>query len=381
MSFSQVSSADYVQANMADCPHTDVAIVGAGPAGLFAVFQLGLLGLKAHVFDPLPSVGGQCAQLYGDKLIYDIPAMAACTGAQLGQKLAQQMQPFAPELHLGERLEAIASVCVDGAPRWLVRGERGSRLLARALVIAAGAGAFVPRTLKLDGEAELAAAGCIHYHVGDLSGLDLAGRAVLVSGGGADALSAALQARQLGAARVTLVHRRAVFEGPAEDLAALSTPAPFAIETLAAQPQSIVRKAENPKQLQGFIFQTTQGQTLSVAADVALVYQGISPQLGPLAHWGVMLTKKHVVVDAATFAAQMDDGSQETATTSPARTAPIHAIGDICTYAGKRKLIVSAFHEAALAAWAIAERLAGASLPLQYTSSSAELQSRLGVRH
>lgn len=384
MPFSQSPSADFPHNAQNDflppeIPQTDVAIVGAGPAGLFAVFQLGLLGLHTHVFDPLPRVGGQCAQLYGDKLIYDIAAVAACTGEELGQRLADQMRPFAPTLHLAQRVQTVVPECVYGQPRWRVRGEHGSEVVARALVIAAGVGAFVPRTLKLDGEAALAARGQLHYHASDLTRLNLAGRAVLVSGGGEDAVQAALQARQLGARSVMLVHRRTVFEAAAQELAALASPAPYAIQTLAAQAQSIVFSPENSENLQGFIFQSADGQTLHVPADIALVYQGLSPKLGPLADWGVALAKKHVPVDAATFCARMENMPQAAENSNNFPIAPLHAIGDICTYAGKRKLLVSAFHEAALAALAIADHFAGSAQPLQYTSSSAQLQARLGV--
>lgn len=363
-----------------DVPHADVAIIGAGPAGMFAVFELGLLGLRCHVFDALPVLGGQCRQLYGDKLIYDIPAVMACSGLELTERLTQQMQPFAPVLHLGEQVQSISAArAEDNTARWLVQGSRGSQVAARALVVAAGVGAFMPRTLKLEGEAALAHTH-IHYHCADVAALGLAHQAVIVSGGDELAVAAALEATQAGAASVTLVHRREVFNAPAAMLAALQAAVSAGhIRTLAAQPVALKTKG-TPARLQAVEFTTSTGQTHSVAASKLLVYQGISPKLGPLAEWGLALHKKHVCVDTASFAATL--APQTPQGSLPAKSlgcAPIHAIGDICTYAGKRKLIVSGFHEATLAAFAIAEHLSCNAVALQYTSSSSQLQTRLGV--
>lgn len=339
---------------------TDAVIIGAGPAGLFQVFQLGLQGLRTHLFDALPFAGGQCAELYGDKPIYDIPAMAACTGHELVQRLCAQIRPFAPGWHLGQRVNHIEPLAQGG---FLVAGAHGTRLHARAVFIASGVGAFEPRALKLPGLEAFAGTQMLHALAADTR---LTGLRVLVHGGGEaavrQAIACATAPEALRAAHVTLQHRRDQFEAPPallEELQALR--AAGRIEVAVGVASAIVQRQERLAALEII---TPDGQPRQIPADRLVVRLGLVPRLGPIADWGLALERKQLVVDPATMATSMPG---------------IYAVGDAISYPGKRKLIVSAFHEATLAAFGAAEWLAGGSIPLEYTTSSRRLQDLLGV--
>ena len=337
---------------------TDAVVIGAGPVGLFQVFQLGLQGLHAHVVDALPHAGGQCAELYADKPIYDIPGIAVCSGSELVQRLQAQIAPFAPHWHLGQ---VVAQMAVQDDGRFLVTTSTGTQLLARTVCIAAGVGAFVPRTLKVPGlDAFLGTQ--LHYRLDDLAAL--AGRHVVVHGGDEPAVAQVL-ACAAGAqppARLTLQHRRDVFEAPPEQLAQLQAlRAAGRIQVVVGQITDIEQHATRLTALQ---LLAPDGSTQRLPLDLLLVRLGLSPRLGPVADWGLAMERKQLLVDTAGFATSVPG---------------IHAVGDINSYPGKRKLIVCGFHEATLAAFAAAERLAGQKIPLEYTTSSARLQHRLGV--
>lgn len=337
---------------------TDVAVIGAGPVGLWQVFQLGLQGLRCHVLDVLAHVGGQCVQLYGDKPIYDIPGFAACTGVELAAKLQAQTTPFAPVWHLGCQVNTLVQQD-DG--RWQLTASGGVQLLAKAVVIAAGVGAFQPKTLKVDGIDALVGHS-VHYHPADLSALALQGQQVLVHGGDEAAVQAALQALEQETASVTLMHRRDVFTAPQPLLEQLQAARDAGrLHVLAAQPLGLQATGTALAQVQ---LSLPDGSEHSLPVQQWLVFQGISPKLGPVADWGLELVKKQLPVNTATFV-----------TEAPG----IYAVGDINTYPGKRKLIVCGFHEATLAAFSIAEYLSDQPVMLQYTSSSSHLQSLLGV--
>lgn len=337
---------------------TDVAVIGAGPAGMWQVFQLGLQGLRCHLIDALPHLGGQCAQLYGDKLIYDIPGTPACTGVELAAQLHAQMAPFEPVLHLGQQVQTLQQL-EDG--RWQLSTDQGTQLVAKAVVIAAGVGAFVPKTVKVEG-IEALVGHSVHYHPADLSTLPLQGQHVLVHGGDEAAVQAALDALAQQAASVTLMHRRPVFSAPQALLDQLNAQETAGlIQVLAAQPVALTAKHTALSSLE---LSLPDGSSQPLAAEQWLIFQGISPKLGPIADWGLELVKKQLPVDTGTFV-----------TEAPG----IYAVGDINAYPGKRKLIVSAFHEATLAAFSIAEYLSDKPVLLQYTSSSSHLQSLLGV--
>ena len=337
---------------------TDVVVIGGGAVGMFQVFQLGLQGLHCHVVDALPHLGGQCAQLYPDKPIYDIPGIKACSGAELVERLRDQMAPFAPTLHLGQQVQTLAQ---DDEGHWLLATSTGTQLRAKAVVIAAGVGSFVAKTLKIEGIEALVGTS-VHYHPADLAAVPLQGQHVLVHGGDELAVQAAMDALAHAPASVTLMHRRDVFTAPEALLAQLQAHrAAERIRVLVAQPQSL---QANGSALNGVEVMLADGSLQMAPAQQWLVYQGISPKLGPVADWGLELVKKQLPVDTSTFV-----------TEAPG----IYAVGDINLYPGKRKLLLCGFHEATLAAFAIAEQFTGQSPLLQYTTSSSHLHALLGV--
>ncbi|MCK6416780.1 MAG: NAD(P)/FAD-dependent oxidoreductase [Giesbergeria sp.] len=339
---------------------TDAIVIGAGPVGLFQVFQLGLHGLRAHVIDALPHPGGQCAELYGDKPIYDIPAVQACTGHELVQRLLAQIQPFAPQFHLGQQVDSVQAQPGGG---FLVGTTQGTQLQARAVFIASGVGAFVPRSLKLPG-LDAFEGSQLRYRLDEDT--SLTGQRVVVHGGDEPAVQQAIACASAPEAQrpahTTLQHRRDVFDAPPallEQLQALRTAG--RIEVAIGMASGIV---ETQGRLTALELTTPEGTQQSLPLDLLLVRLGLVPRLGPIADWGLALERKQLVVDTATFATNVPG---------------IHAVGDAITYPGKRKLILSGFHEATLAAFGAAEWLAGHKLPLEYTTSSERLQKLLGV--
>ena len=309
---------------------TDVAIIGAGPVGLFAVFECGMLKMRAHVFDALDLPGGQCMALYPEKPIYDIPGYPEIEAAQLVERLAEQAKPFAPVYHLGETVAALARQA-DGAFR--ITGSAGSSLLATAVIIAAGVGAFGPNRPPLDG-IERFEGKSVFYLVQRRE--TLRGKRVVIAGGGDSAVDWALSLAAV-ASSVQVVHRRAKFRAAPESAARL--------QRLAEQGRI---ELVTPYQLHGLeggdgcltrvIIADLDGRTRALEADVLLAFFGLSMNLGPIAEWGLNLERNHIAVDPATCA-----------TSSPG----IFAIGDIASYPGKLKLILTGFSEAAMAAHAI----------------------------
>lgn len=329
--------------------------------GLFQVFQLGLQGIKAHLIDALPHAGGQCVELYGDKPIYDIPGVPVCSGRELAALLLQQIAPFQPHWHLNALVSALAPQ-PDG--RVLVETSQGARLLARTVFIAAGVGAFVPRTLKLDGIEQFLGTQLHYQRLPD--GLPIAGQNLVVHGGDDAAVACALtwaaQAPAQAPARITLLHRRDVFQAPAEQLAQLQTLRNAGrIHVVAAQITGIETQGDRLTALQTL---DPDGAQQRLPLDVLVAALGLSPRLGPIANWGLALERKQLVVDTEDFRTTVSG---------------IYAVGDINTYPGKRKLILCGFHEATLAAFGAAQALSGKPVALQYTTSSALLQQRLGV--
>ena len=339
---------------------TDAVVIGAGPVGLFQVFQLGLQGLRAHVIDALPHAGGQCAQLYADKPIYDIPAVPVCSARELVQRLEQQVAPFAPQWHGGD---LVSSVAVQADGRLLVGTGQGTQLLARAVFIAAGVGAFVPRALNLPG-LDAFVGTQVHYQLDDAAAL--AGQQVVVHGGDEAAVQQAIACASapeaLRPARTTLQHRRDVFDAPPSVLAQLQALREAGRIAVAVGQATGIE--EDAGRLRALALLAPDGSSQRLALDVLLVRLGLAARLGPLADWGLALERKQLVVEPATFSTSVPG---------------IYAVGDIASYPGKRKLIVCGFHEATLAAFACAERLAQHKVPLEYTTSSTRLQQRLGV--
>jgi thioredoxin reductase (NADPH) len=337
---------------------TDAVVIGAGPVGLFQVFQLGLQGISAHLIDALPHAGGQCVELYGDKPIYDIPGIPVCTGRELTDLLLRQIAPFKTQWHLNTLVSALTAQ-PDG--RLLLETSQGTPLRARAVFIAAGVGAFVPRTLKVEG-IERFVGTQVHYQ--NLpAAADVTGQHVVVHGGDEPAVARAVELAEQGqAARVSLLHRRDVFQAPdalLQHLQHLRDAGRIHVE--AAQITGIDTTGD---QLSALQVVGPDGHTRALPLDVLLAVLGISPRLGPIADWGLALERKQLVVDTEAFRTSVPG---------------IYAVGDINTYPGKRKLILCGFHEATLAAFAAAEAIKGDKVALQYTTTSPRLHQLLGV--
>ena len=335
---------------------TDAVIIGAGPVGLFQVFELGLLEIKAHVIDSLPEVGGQCIELYPDKPIYDIPAIPVCTGRELVANLLKQIEPFKPQFHLNQEVSTLEKQA-DG--RFLIRTSQDQQFLSKAIFVAAGVGAFQPRTLNLDG-IEAFVDKQIFYRVRNPE--QFAGKRMVICGGGDSALDWALHFADQ-AASVTLIHRRDEFKAAPQSVVKMrALCATGKMQLIIGQITGL--QSSNDK-LTEIAVTNIDGEVQSIDLDALLLFYGLSPKLGPIADWGLDIDRKQVTVDTACFQ-----------TSTPG----IYAVGDINIYPGKKKLILSGFHEAALAAFAAAAYLAPEKqIELQYTTTSPKLHKALGV--
>lgn len=345
---------------MAPPLETDAVVIGAGPAGLFQVFELGLLEIRAHVIDTLPVPGGQCIELYPDKPIYDIPGLPFCTGRELTDRLLQQIQPFGATFHLNQE---VASVQRQADQRFLVQTSQGTRLLSKTVFIAGGVGAFQPRTLKVPG-LERFHDQQVFYRVRDPAAF--AGQHLVVIGDDDTALGWAVHFAQDGpqqARSVTLLHRRDAFRAaPATVERMRELCVSGAMRFVAGQ---IVGFEEAQGTLTHLQVMGPDDRTQAVPVDSLLPFLGLSPKLGPIAQWGLALERKQLVVDTEKFE-----------TSEPG----IFAVGDVNTYPGKKKLIVCGFHEATLAAYAAcAYVFPDEKVQLQYTTTSPRLHQLLGV--
>jgi thioredoxin reductase (NADPH) len=338
---------------------TDALVIGAGPVGLWQVFQLGLQDIRCHVVDALPHAGGQPAELYPDKPIYDIPGLPECSGRELVQRLLQQVRPFAPVMHLGQAVQGLQRG-PDG--RWRLQ-TGNTRFLARTVFIAAGVGAFQPKRLKLEGIERFEPAQ-LHHRLDDPA--KYAGRNVVVHGG--DDLAVDWTLRLLDSptqpATLSLLHRRELLQS--DDAAALqrvrAAIAAGRVRLVVGQPIGLRTEGGH---LHALELLDPDGQTQTLNLDHLLVALGLSPRLGPVADWGLAMDRKQLVVNSESF---------ETSERA------LFAVGDINTYPGKRKLILCGFHEATLAAFAAAALLRpDERLPLQYTTTSPRLHRLLGV--
>jgi thioredoxin reductase (NADPH) len=339
---------------------TDALVIGAGPVGLFQVFELGLLGIHAHVIDALPYPGGQCIELYPDKPIYDIPGTPRTTGRELVDRLLAQIKPFGADFHLGQQVSTLQAQA-DG--RFGVATTGGQRFLAKTVFLAAGVGAFLPRQLKVDGLAAFLGSQ-LFYHVADAAAF--AGRHLVIVGGEDTALDWAAAFAQDGpqrAASVTLVHRRDGFQAEPANIARLR--ALCEAGRMQFQVGQVTGIEQAGGRLSAVQVTAPDAGTRAVPLDALLVLQGLSPRLGPIADWGLDLERKQVRVD-----------TEQYATSVPG----IFAVGDINTYPGKKKLILCGFHECTLAAFGAAARLfPGQPVQLQYTTTSPRLHQRLGL--
>ncbi|HEX7790311.1 MAG TPA: NAD(P)/FAD-dependent oxidoreductase [Afipia sp.] len=341
---------------MTDTIKTDVLIIGAGPCGLFAVFELGLLDMKVHLVDILDKLGGQCAELYPEKPIYDIPAIPMVTGQGLTDALMEQIKPFNPTFHLNEMVETIEKI---GDPLFRVTTDAGQVFEAKVVVISAGGGSFQPKRPPVPG-IEAYEGTSVFYAVRKME--QFRGKDLLIVGGGDSALDWVLNLQPI-AKRVTLLHRRDDFRA-----------APHSVDQMRALVASgkmdlklgqvTGLEGENGV-LSGATVKGTDNETFKVDCNTMLPFFGLTMKLGPVANWGVKLENNLVPVDTQAFETNVPG---------------IFAIGDINTYPGKLKLILSGFHEGAL----MAQKASRYVFPdkrvvFQYTTSSSSLQKKLGV--
>jgi thioredoxin reductase (NADPH) len=336
---------------------TDAVIIGAGPVGLFQVFELGLLEIKAHVIDSLGAVGGQCVELYPDKPIYDIPAIPSCTGQELTDGLLKQIEPFGATFHLGQEVTLVQKRD-DG--RFDVETSLGSKFITKTIFIAAGVGSFQPRTMKVDG-IEAFDGTQVFYRVKDPA--QFTGKNLVICGGGDSALDWALNF--VGKAEsVVLLHRREDFRAAPASVAKMKQLCEdYEMQLITGQVSGIEQKDGKLSELR---VTGADGVTRRVPLDMLLVFYGLSPKLGPIAEWGLDIERKQLKVVS----------TEKFETNVPG----IFAVGDINTYPGKKKLILSGFHEAALAAFGAAPYIfPDKKIHMQYTTTSPKLHKVLGV--
>lgn len=334
----------------------DAVIVGAGPVGLFQVFELGLLEIRAHVIDSLPAVGGQCIELYPDKPIYDIPAVPSYTGLELTENLMKQIEPFGPTFHLGEEVVKVERRD-DG--RFDLETSIGKKFITKTVFIAAGVGAFQPRTLKVDGIEQFENSQ-LFYRVKDPE--LFRGKNLVVCGGGDSALDWALKLVDI-AESVILLHRREEYRAaPASVSKMKDLCEEYCMQALTGQ---VTGYESQDGKLTEIKVTGLDGVTRRLPLDCLLVFFGLSPKLGPIADWGLEIDRRQIVVDTEKFQTNIPG---------------IFAVGDINIYPGKKKLILSGFHEAALAAFAAAPYIfPEKKVHLQYTTTSPKLHKVLGV--
>ena len=331
---------------------TDVVIVGAGPVGLFAVHQLGIKGLKSEVIDNLDKAGGQCIELYPDKPIYDIAGIPECTGEELTKNLLKQIKPFKTNFHFNERVQEINS---EG-DNWIVKTSQNKTFSSPNIIIAGGVGSFEPRKLSLK-DAEKYEGKNIFYSITDKN--KFKDKKICIFGGGDSALDWALELSKI--AKVTLVHRREEFRGAPHTLEQIKKEGKVDLKTK-FQPFSI----KGNEKIESIIIKNDDGKETEVETDYILSFFGLIMKLGPITEWGLNMDKKTIKVNTQNFETNKKG---------------IFAIGDICSYPGKLKLILSGFHEGALASVECFKRARpNEKYRFEFTTSSKDIQARLGVK-
>jgi thioredoxin reductase (NADPH) len=341
---------------MTETHDTDVVIIGAGPCGLFAVFELGLNDMKCHLIDILDKPGGQCAELYPEKPIYDIPAIPVCTGQELTDRLMEQIKPFAPTFHLGQMAEKIEKIAED---KWRVTTDRGTVIEAKIIVVAAGGGSFVPKKPPIKG-IEAYEGSSVFYAVRKKDVFK--DKTLVIAGGGDSALDWTINLEPL-AKRIILIHRRDEFRAAPDSVSKMR--ALVAAGKMDLKIGQIMDVAGEGGNLTGLQFKEDGKDAVTLPCDNLLAFYGLTMKLGPVANFGLNLHENLIPVNTADF---------ETSTPT------IFAIGDINSYPGKMKLILSGFHEAALMAKkAFAYVHPERRYRFQYTTSSSDLQGKLGV--
>ena len=334
---------------------TDAIIIGAGPTGMFAAHQLGIIGLKCEIIDNLDRAGGQCIELYPDKPIYDIPAIPECTGEELTNSLLKQIKPFKANFHLGQRVEEIK----QENNLWTLKTNKGNIFSAPNVIIAGGVGSFESRKLTIK-EAEKFEGSQIFYSV---TNKDLfKNKKIIIFGGGDSALDWALELSKKN--EITLVHRRTEFRGAAHTLSEIKQKEKDG-KILVKTPYNL-KSIEGDKTMTGIEIENEDGSLEKINADYILSFFGLIMKLGPIAEWGLNIDKKTIPVNTETFETNKKG---------------IFAIGDICTYPGKLKLILSGFHEGALAARACFKRAKpNETYRFEFTTASKSIHDRLGVK-
>ena len=334
---------------------TDAIIIGAGPVGLFAVHQLGIKGLKAVVIDNLDKAGGQCIELYPDKPIYDIPAVPECTGEELTKNLLEQIKPFKTEFFFNERVDEVK----QDKDNWIVKTNNNKDFSAPNIIIAGGVGSFEPRKLSLK-EIEKYEGKSLFYAVKNKE--ELKNKNISIFGGGDSALDWALELSKFS--KVTLIHRRDEFRGAVHTLAEikkLEKKGKISIKT-PCQLQSI----EGDNFIKSISIKFEDEKIEKINTDIVLSFFGLIMKLGPIAEWGLSMNKKTIEVNSKNFETNKKG---------------IFAIGDICNYPGKLKLILSGFHEAALASVDCFKRARpNEKYRFEFTTSSKNIKERLGKK-
>ena len=334
---------------------TDTVIIGAGPVGLFAVHQLGIKGLKSIVIDNLDKAGGQCIELYPDKPIYDIPAVPECTGEELTKKLLEQIKPFNTEFFLNERVEEVKK----DKDNWIVKTNNNNEFLAPNIIIAGGVGSFEPRKLSVK-EAKKFEDKSLFYAVRNKD--QFKNKNISIFGGGDSALDWALELSKFS--KINLIHRREEFRGAPHTLSEikkLEKDGKISIKT-PCQLESI----EGDTNIKSITLKFDNGKTEKIKTDIVLSFFGLIMKLGPIAEWGLNMSKKTIEVNSKNFQTNKQG---------------IFAVGDICTYPGKLKLILSGFHEVALASVECFKRARpNEKYRFEFTTSSKNIQERLGKK-
>ena len=334
----------------------DVIIVGAGPVGLFAVHQLGIKGLNAVVIDNLDKIGGQCIELYPDKPIYDIPGVPECTGKELTDKLLEQIKPFKTEFFLNERVDEVRQ---DNKDEWTVKTNKGNEFLSPNIIIAGGVGSFEPRKLPIK-EAENFEGKYLFYSVKNKD--DFKGKNITVFGGGDSALDWALELSKFS--KINLIHRRNEFRGAPHTLSEL--------KKLEKEGKVLIKTPcqldaiEGEENIKSITLKFDDGKVEKINTDIVLSFFGLIMKLGPIAEWGLNMDKKTVQVNSENFQTNKKG---------------IFAAGDICSYPGKLKLILSGFHEVALASVECFKRARpNEKYRFEFTTASKTIQERLGKK-
>ncbi len=331
---------------------TDVVIVGAGPVGLFAVHQLGIKGLKSEVIDNLDKAGGQCIELYPDKPIYDIAGIPECTGKELTKNLLDQIKPFKTNFHFNERVQEVNS---EGN-NWIIKTSQNKVFISPNIIIAGGVGSFEPRKLSVK-DAEKYEGKNIFYSISDKNMFK--NKKISIFGGGDSALDWALELSKI--AKVTLIHRREEFRGTPHTLNQIKKEGKVDIKT-----KFQISSISGKNNIEAINIKNDDGKETEVKTDYILSFFGLIMKLGPITEWGLNMDKKTIKVNTENFETNKKG---------------IFAIGDICTYPGKLKLILSGFHEGALASVECFKRARpNEKYRFEFTTSSKEIQARLGVK-